>query len=494
MRKLVAMAIVAMVSVLIVNSPALAQSTNSGPTDAPDLVSVGNFREGPPTDNGTPQTLVDYTFDQMAYLNGGDRSSFHLVPLDAGDALDARGVEPAADTEGDEVVTVLFNGNLLPADYARGYLDTGVINSDPSDVSSANPANINQSADISPNIVTENPDLVRVRRGGESLLYEFDEALTDDDVVQSTSGLRIYFAETSQSSTIRQKGAIRVERVNNTTLRAFFGSDLPEGKTLSDAVGAFANQGTVQAAQGSRGGNDGKNAFDEVLLDSTCTIEGTSGDDVLVGTPGRDVICGLGGDDEIRGLGGNDEIRGGAGDDTRLAGGPGTDRILGQAGDDKLFGNAGNDILRGGAGQDRLVGGAGDDDLAGGEGVDRIFGQAGKDKLFGQAGDDILRGGANQDRLVGGDGNDNLVGGDGADKLFGIAGSDVLRGSAGDDRLVGGAGEDNLKDTNGADKLFGQAGNDFLNSEDGKGNDVVDGGNGRDGCVTDQGDTTRNCP
>ena len=76
---------------LLFASPALAQ-TGGGTTEAPDLLSVGNFREGPPNDDGAPQTLVDYTFDQPAYLKGGNRSGFNLVPLDGGDELAARGV------------------------------------------------------------------------------------------------------------------------------------------------------------------------------------------------------------------------------------------------------------------------------------------------------------------------------------------------------------------------------------------------------------------
>lgn len=467
----------------------------NGPTEAPDLTSVGNFRRGPFTSQFTPTTCVDFTFDQVAYLNGGDKSNFNLVPLNAGDALSgSTNVNAESDQEGDNIVTVVFPGDLSPADFARGYVDTGVVNSNPNNIGNENPANINQAADITPNTATENPDLVRVRRGSNSYLFEFDEALTDDDVVQNNSGLRIYFPETEQSSTIPDAGAIRVERVNSTTLRAFYGEDLPEGYTLGDAVGAFAQQGTVQAAQGSRGGNDGANAFDEVLLRSTCTITGTPDADVLTGTSGRDVICGLGGDDEIRAGGGNDEIRAGTGDDV-IFGGPGADRIFGQPGEDRLYGNGGNDVLRGGADQDRLVGGIGDDNIAGGDAVDRIFGQSGDDNLYGQAGDDVIRGGVGADVLVGASGADNLVGNDGRDRIYGNTGPDVLRGSNGDDILLGGRGEDNLGGGSGSDRLLGEENDDYLNTEDGvRGNDLADGGTGRDACVTDRGDTRRNCP
>jgi Ca2+-binding RTX toxin-like protein len=95
-----------------------------------------------------------------------------------------------------------------------------------------------------------------------------------------------------------------------------------------------------------------------------CTIEGTSGPDVLRGTPGSDYICGYGGADVIRGLGGNDRILGGGGND-RILGGGGPDRILGGPGDDRILGGRGNDNLAGGAGDDIVRGNAGRDLLRG---------------------------------------------------------------------------------------------------------------------------------
>lgn len=143
------------------------------------------------------------------------------MPLDASDALDGSSNQtPDSNEPGDTVVTVIFPGDLDPEDWARGFVDTGVVNSDCCNTSSDDPLNVNQSADIEPNTATENPDLVRASREGRSFLYEFDEPLTDDDVIQNTSGLRLYFSQTSQNSTIPDAGAQRVEDVNDTTLRA----------------------------------------------------------------------------------------------------------------------------------------------------------------------------------------------------------------------------------------------------------------------------------
>ena len=242
----------------------------TGPTEAPDLLDVGNFRRGPFTDGFEPTTCVDFVFDQPAYLKG-TRSNFNLVPLDASDALPgSTNQTPEADRAGDRVVTVVFPGDLSPEDFARGYVDTGVVNSAPTSPTASSPLNINQAANVGPNTTTENPDLVQDqgavnRKSNVWLTFTFDEPLTDDDVVQSTSGLRIYFPATSQSATIPSAGAVKVKRVDANTVRAKF-KDLPEGYRLSDAVGAYVVQGTVQAAVGSRGGNDGKSAFDESFL------------------------------------------------------------------------------------------------------------------------------------------------------------------------------------------------------------------------------------
>jgi len=97
--------------------------------------------------------------------------------------------------------------------------------------------------------------------------------------------------------------------------------------------------------------------------DSTCTRNGTDGNDMIRGTPGDDVIC--------PGAG-NDIVYGGGGDD-RVEAGPGNDIVYGEAGRDRLLAGPGRDVLRGGAehdsldardgvrGNDTLEGGAADD-------------------------------------------------------------------------------------------------------------------------------------
>ena len=109
----------------------------------------------------------------------------------------------------------------------------------------------------------------------------------------------------------------------------------------------------------------------------TCTITGTSGNDVLTGTNGNDVICGLGGNDTINGLGGNDIIIGGPGNDV-LSGGNGKDILHGNDGKDTLLGAEGNDTLAGGSGGDSIQPGSGKNQCLE-DRADRVVGKCTRD-------------------------------------------------------------------------------------------------------------------
>jgi Ca2+-binding RTX toxin-like protein len=82
-------------------------------------------------------------------------------------------------------------------------------------------------------------------------------------------------------------------------------------------------------------------------------------------------------------------LQGATGDDI-LVGGSGNETISGGAGRDALLGGAGDDILSGDAGNDLLDGGTGSDTLAGGDGLDRLIGGGGSDLLTGGAGADVF--------------------------------------------------------------------------------------------------------
>lgn len=85
------------------------------------------------------------------------------------------------------------------------------------------------------------------------------------------------------------------------------------------------------------------------------TINGTSGDDILVGTGRNDLIdSGSGGKDRLYGMGGDDILRDSG--ETYYGNEP-DDELYGGDGNDKLYADVGSDLLDGGAGDDRLEGG-----------------------------------------------------------------------------------------------------------------------------------------
>ena len=100
-------------------------------------------------------------------------------------------------------------------------------------------------------------------------------------------------------------------------------------------------------------------------ITNDCRIVGTEGNDVLKGTSLADVLLGLGGDDILTAVQqyfSGDTLEGGTGDDV----------LVGSYQGDTLDGGPGSDVLRAGAGPDLLVGGPGRDTLQGEGGRDLI--------------------------------------------------------------------------------------------------------------------------
>lgn len=234
-------------------------SLPSGWTVAPDLQFVGNFRQGPYTAELEPTTCVDYDFDQQAYLAGGNRTSFHLVPTDGGPVLDATGMKPQDDVEGDDKVVVQYLGLLDESDFARGYVDGNVVTSK---ANGDGPYNMAQADAISNGGNTDDPDLQTISEKSDNKLYfEFDEDLDQEDVVQDTAGLRFY----TKAGDVYT--ASRVYKTNREdVLVAKF--DLPKGVSARDAVGGIVVQGTVVAPDDDGDGTKEANSFDEARKSS----------------------------------------------------------------------------------------------------------------------------------------------------------------------------------------------------------------------------------
>ncbi len=95
--------------------------------------------------------------------------------------------------------------------------------------------------------------------------------------------------------------------------------------------------------------------------------------------------------------------------------------------------------------------------------------------------------------FVGTSGPDTLNGTPGPDVICGLGGDDHIDGLGGSDTLYGLAGNDTLTDTSGTDHLLGGAGDDSMNTQDGSGGDVVNGGRGHNTCTVDPGDSAKKC-
>jgi len=270
------------------------------------------------------------------------------------------------------------------------------------------------------------------------------------------------------------------------------------GRQLRVAVTYTDDQGTIETVRSAATGVVG----DRIIGNNTSeTITGTVGDDLVFAGGGADTVNGGDGDDTLNGEAGNDTLIGGLGADT-LDGGLGNDNLQGGLGNDILVGgeNGGSDTLNGGAGNDRMTGGGGNDtyvvDSLGDiviENVDlgtdtvqtslvsytlaanvenlalisvinggptpgtvttnfvwtgnalnnTITSNGGNDTLNGEAGVDILNGNGGNDTLNGGIGNDTLNGGAGDDILTGGAGNDMANGGADNDRFVATVGDGN---------------------------------------------------
>lgn len=188
--------------------------------------------------------------------------------------------------------------------------------------------------------------------------------------------------------------------------------------------------------------------------------------------------------DTIYGNNGQDEIHGGAGDDW-LYGGGGSDRILGEQGTDSIDGGDHDDIIAGdeaefpfqsnrfrtipasNGAKDIIQGGAGHDWIFGGEGGDEIKGNDGNDIIISDLGEITLLGETIQRvRSLA----DNDI--SGVTNLASIGGNDVIFGNADHGIIVGGVGLDTIEGNDGNDSILGDNGVVVRNDGSAKANDL----------------------
>ncbi|RWA83425.1 S-layer family protein [Mesorhizobium sp.] len=273
------------------------------------------------------------------------------------------------------------------------------------------------------------------------------------------------------------------------------------GGTVSQFTGSGAN-GTVTFADtapmggtftytATDGTSAGAPALVTVIQDSAGTLDGTSGDNILVSSNGGATLVGGAGNDVLLGGSGNDTYQFGLADghDVISDAGSGGDaiQILTTAPTDSTalgtlnFERVADDLVikvgsteitirdqyvgssniesiqftNGGTVfgyalstsayrlQTSLSGGGTDDVIASTSAGQALTGGNGNDLLFGNGGDDsTINGGSGNDLVVGGTGNDTLLGAGDNDTLVGGDGNDTLTGGAGVDTLTGGIGSD----------------------------------------------------
>src|SRR5690606_9558488 len=88
----------------------------------------------------------------------------------------------------------------------------------------------------------------------------------------------------------------------------------------------------------------------DLLENSSATISGTTGSDVLIGDSSSQTLDGSSGSDLLFAGGGNDSLLGGDSNDT-LDGGTGDDTLIGGNGTDHYFIDSTNDVIVENAGQ-----------------------------------------------------------------------------------------------------------------------------------------------
>lgn len=316
---------------------------------------------------------------------------------------------------------------------------------------------------------------------GRILIIWTDDSETASDPQPSAIRARMFNSDGSES--------VPEFLVNTTTARGQFDSSVA---VMAD--GRFV----VTWTDASRtGGDTSQNAvrtqiFDPTMFDGTTTgdtVNGGSGDDILLGRAGNDRLDGGAGSDVLNGGSGGDALDGGEGIDTVSYAGSTTSVVVGLQGWTQFAAALGDTLTA----VENIIGTDFIDFIGGDHGANRLEGGLLGDALYGYGGNDALIGGAGDDNLFGMDGADTLDGGTGADTarydwatsgviagldgsnwvnfgeaagdtyvsiegIFGSRFADAFGGNGGGDWIYAGSGNDTVYGYSGVDWLYGEAG------------------------------------
>jgi len=269
-------------------------SAAAGVTDAPDLVTVGNFRAGTSAD----VTAVDFTFDEAAYV-ANVTQGFHLVALDGSDVVctgptSGSTTVPSGGTiaggEGTTTFTVLCNEAVGAVHWdatmiARGYTKAAAVGDAAGGGGNTNPL---EAADVSNGGNSDGPDLSLAvfapasdSTTADVVAYIFDEPVAPGTI---PSGGVLYYATAANFGIYKTDGttfsswtACTRSTENNSTVLCLAPNGTINGSTF---VGANVKASTVTDTDTPATANDA----DEVAVSpsggSTAGADRTSGPDL----------------------------------------------------------------------------------------------------------------------------------------------------------------------------------------------------------------------
>lgn len=266
-------------------------SFEAGSTDAPDLLSIDNFRESMATDTAT---LVDFTFDEDAFVVNPAAGQFQLVQPDGDDLLgtpvDNAATSAAGDFQGDGSTTITVSVQnedtnedgkadepITEGSVVRGVVREGTV-SDEAQVENGNElegepveGNVNplQVTDTDEGGTTVFPDLVSatIDEGSSTVTYVFDQGV----VVVDAELFRVYDRTGAEVSGTEVSGRDS-DPDDNTVIVVF------ESGSLDTVTGASVDEGAVRETGT---GTPGVNQEDEVGTSSQPVASGsTTGPDL----------------------------------------------------------------------------------------------------------------------------------------------------------------------------------------------------------------------
>lgn len=322
---------------------------------------------------------------------------------------------------------------------------------------------------------------------GSMVLTGITQSQLSNTNIQFLNGSLLKVGDDTTSSSNDNAGNNLVGTSGNDQLLGMGGSDTLHGGAGNDVI--FGGS-TVSDSGDAGDTIDGGEGADVIYANGgNDTVTGSSGMDTVYGGAGNDSISYTSSSDDVLlyGNAGSDTLNGSGGDDTIYGGNASSDTadssdsIDGGAGTDIIYANTGNDTVTGSAGADTVYGGGGNDNISYSSATASIL-------IYGNTDDDTLIGGTSNDTIYGGssasdttDGKDNIQGNGGADLIYANSGNDTVTGTAagGNDTVYGGNGDDVVSyvaDTTNSDRvlIYGNGGGDTLRGS--SGNDTIYGG------------------